>query len=151
MSLLHAPCSNLSVRSWVGCLSCTPYTGNDIIRRRVDSLCQAPRAKFCLVVCREGSFSYTPRDGICVFVRPRRSAGGKFLLHAPCWKLFGFSSGGESLLHAPYSDLSGRSSPCSNLSHLSSDVETLLRALYLNLSHRSVGISFKRTMLRSVW
>ena len=30
------------------------------------------------------SFTYTLRHGISVFVRPCRSVGGEFLLHAPC-------------------------------------------------------------------
>ena len=43
-----------------------------------------------------GSFSYTPRHGICVFVRSAHSADGEFLLHAPCCNLSCRLSKGES-------------------------------------------------------
>ena len=83
-----------------------------------------------------GSFSYTPRAGICFIVwrvgrlSPRaeifvglgvpllffscwnlsgRYLGGDFLVHATCWRLSGYTSGGESVLLAPSWHLSRRS------------------------------------------
>ena len=55
----------------------------------------------CVRLGSVGSFSYTFRHGICLFVRPRRSSGGEFLLHAPCWTLSGLSSDREPYLIRP--------------------------------------------------
>ena len=61
-------------------LSYTPRVGICLVDRRVGGLSYTPRARSCLVKDWWGVSLY---DGICVFVRPRRSAGGEFLLHAP--------------------------------------------------------------------
>ena len=79
-------------------LSYTPRVGIRLVVRRVGGLSYTPRARSCLV---KGWWGVSLYDGICVFVRPRRSAGGEFLLHAPSWNLSCRSSVGESILHVP--------------------------------------------------
>ena len=91
----------------------TPRSSNCLVVRRMGSHSYTPRVGICLVDRRVGGLSYTPRarscldkgwwgvslyDGICVFLRSRRSAGGEFLLQAPCWNLSCRSSVGESIL-----------------------------------------------------
>ena len=77
---------------------------------------QRPVLEFCLVVCRVGSFSCTPRASMCVgrvrgvsLTRPVMesvcSAGSAF---SSCWNLSGRRSGGKFLLHALCWNLSRR-------------------------------------------
>ena len=67
------------------------------------------------------SLSQTPRAGVSV-----RSAGGEFLLYAPCWNLSCYSSNGKSVLHAL----------CCNQSRHLVSAEFLLHTRFWNQSGR---------------
>ena len=84
----------------------TPRSSNCLVVRRMGSHSYTPRVGICLVDRRVGGLSYTPRargclvkgwwgvslyDGICVFVRPRRSAGGESVLHPVLESILSFT------------------------------------------------------------
>ena len=132
--LLHDRCCNLfppeASREFLIHAQCLD------VRRQGNTSCTL-RNTICLQL--EGSFSYMPRDGICLIVRRlgifsytpcsincSRSSVGESLLHAPSCNLSRRCLGGEFLLHAP----------CWNLSCRSSVGESLLHAPCCNLSRR---------------
>ena len=82
-----------------------------------------------------------------MFVRPRRSAGGEFLLHAPCCNLSRRSACGESILHAPCCYLSRRSAGGESVLHPVQESRSVLESI---LSFVGRGICLTRPVLVAV-
>ena len=108
--LLHTPCWNVSARS---------ADRESLLQSLNSPMPNSVRSFICNLSRRlvSRSLSQTPRAGVSV-----RSAGGEFLLYAPCWNLSCYSSNWKSLLHALC---------CSQFRHLVS-VEFILHTRFWN-------------------
>ena len=82
--VLHDPSWNMCVRS----ASSFRRWGVSLTRPVLETVCS---------FVEQGVLSDTHLAVIFLVVRPRRSVGGEFLLHAPFWKLSGLSSGRKSI------------------------------------------------------